>query len=82
MQEFNGNFCGDEQFPDEMGINGRVLLCRGMFVMLAQNLSVSNGLVNGSSGIIIGFLQVENSSDCDNFQYVLVRFKDSKMKHL
>lgn len=63
--KINDNFRGDEHFQDEMGISWRVLLCRGMFVMLTQNLSVSNGLVNGSSGIIIGILQVENSPDCE-----------------
>ena len=40
--------------------------------MLTHNIRVDMGLVNGATGIIVGFIKAENNDDPNDFQYVLV----------
>jgi len=53
-------------------------LARGAKVMLLQNVSVLNGLVNGSSGIVKDFLYHSNSKAPNRPYAIIIEFEDYK----
>ena len=46
-----------EKFLKDSSIPEEIQLCVGVQVMLTRNLNISSGLVNGSRGVVIGFVE-------------------------
>ncbi len=53
------------------GLHRNIKLCRGVRVMLTQNINVSLGLTNGSLGTVVGIVYL---NDTDPFPEVLVQW--------
>jgi ATP-dependent DNA helicase PIF1 len=54
----------------------KLYLCRGAKIMLLRNLSTNNGLVNGSTVIVIDFLYQEHTNAPDLPSSIIIRFPD------